>query len=187
MLVSLSCLLLQFYFRLAVVYPHSITTQAVDCRPRWHHHLRRVIQMTSITKPCISIQKSWFLAYLTTNCDDSRKARDLSCRQVVRAHPNPNSLMFSTDYPAACCRAFSCSLKTFFNNRLQCVVHISGLGLLTRIPTREIGSLLFVPPWCTLPAERLCLNSNSRTKNGTVNLKLRSHICDNSSGRSWTE
>ena len=29
---------------------------------------------------------------------------------------------------------------------------------LAHLPTREIGSLLFVPPWCTLLAERPCLH-----------------------------
>jgi hypothetical protein len=32
---------------------------------------------------------------------------------------------------------------------------------LTHLPTREIGSLLFVPTWCTLLAERPCLHCHS--------------------------
>jgi hypothetical protein len=46
---------------------------------------------------------------------------------------------------------------------------------LTHLPTREIGSLLFVPTWCTLLAERPCLHCHSSKENYTIKVKLRSH------------
>jgi len=45
---------------------------------------------------------------------------------------------------------------------------------LAHLPTREIGSLLFVPPWCTLLVERPCLHRNRSKKNDAIKVKLRS-------------
>jgi hypothetical protein len=45
---------------------------------------------------------------------------------------------------------------------------------LTHLRTREIGSLLFVPPWCTLITERPCLHCHSSKKNDAVKVKFRS-------------
>ena len=45
---------------------------------------------------------------------------------------------------------------------------------LTHLPTREIGSLLFVRPWCTLLVGQPCLHCTYRKKNGAIRLKLRS-------------
>jgi hypothetical protein len=45
---------------------------------------------------------------------------------------------------------------------------------LTHLPTREIGSLLFVPPWCTLLAERPYLHCHSIKENDAIKVKVRS-------------
>jgi hypothetical protein len=52
---------------------------------------------------------------------------------------------------------------------------------LTHLPTREIGSLFFVPPWCTLLAERPCLQCHSSKENDAIIVKLRprDHISTN--------
>jgi hypothetical protein len=39
---------------------------------------------------------------------------------------------------------------------------------------QRIGSLLFVPPWCTLLAERPCLHCHSSKENDAIKVKLRS-------------
>jgi hypothetical protein len=44
----------------------------------------------------------------------------------------------------------------------------------THLPTREIGSLFFVPPWCTLLAERPCLHCHSIKENDAIKVWLRS-------------
>jgi hypothetical protein len=43
---------------------------------------------------------------------------------------------------------------------------------LTHLPTREIGSLLFVPPWWTLLAERPCLHCHNSKENDAIKVKL---------------
>jgi hypothetical protein len=53
---------------------------------------------------------------------------------------------------------------------------------LTHLPTREIGSLLFVPPWCTLLVERPCLHCHSSKENDAIKVKLRTR--DDSSANS---
>jgi hypothetical protein len=52
----------------------------------------------------------------------------------------------------------------------------------THLQTREIRSLLFVPPWCTLLVERPCLHCHSSKENDAIKVKLRScdHISTNS-------
>ena len=40
------------------------------------------------------------------------------------------------------------------------------------LPTREIGSLFFVLPWCILLVERSCLHCNDRKQNCTIRFKL---------------
>ena len=45
----------------------------------------------------------------------------------------------------------------------------------TLIPTTEIGSLLFVLPWCILLVERSCLHCNDRKQSSTIRFKLWSH------------
>jgi hypothetical protein len=45
---------------------------------------------------------------------------------------------------------------------------------LAHLLTREIGSLLFVPPWYTLLAEWPCLHENRSKKNEAIKIKLRS-------------
>jgi hypothetical protein len=45
---------------------------------------------------------------------------------------------------------------------------------LAHLLTREIGSLLFVPWWCTLLAEQPPLHGNRSKKNGAIKVKLRS-------------
>jgi len=53
---------------------------------------------------------------------------------------------------------------------------------LVHLLTREIGSLLFVPPWCKLLAEQPHLHRNRSKKNDAIKVKLRS--CDHSSTNS---